>query len=757
MFSWRFAVCSLIIVTSAFINEIFNINAPVHFITKVGTHYLPRASLAIFALSMCYTLLLRALVPLLNRAGLVLLIHFGIFSVIFVVFSLKPPAGIWGPSLYYVFANVFYYATTFLVWGAVGRYFSLFEFQKHYPYFLFFHEGASVLADILNYVNPMIQSLGMSLRPVLFCLPLLLLGISSILFLPEHVENEKFSNRKLDDSKVSQVSFYSFISILGAFGIYEIISANWHYQFNTALEQNFQSPYALSRFLSLYQISLSVAVTIVGFLVSRYAFHKMSLFLPQVLMIAMILVAMICLKINAFNIIFIIIAFEFFRSLVDATLLFPGRDLIFSSMPEHIDFGLRNALEKIVTPVALFIANTAIILFASKPMFRAWNYWGIIVLLVAWSFLIYRFRELYYTFHLLNVNSMRLGIKNTIVKSVQALGLEGMNRAVPVLIELAQSRGQSLDVRRNAVLSLARIRSEAALRFLTQSLRARNESLQMAAIEGFNSIKSKNSAKILIQFLQGQNVVSGRIRHAAVLALNEIDNLALRDHCLWAIQSKDHRMVANGLESISHFMSEALVPFVIPCLSHTSARVRSNAILALQPCGFAKAECAEALNALRKASHADGLRSFYYIVGKLGLVEFIPLLKADQSTEAATRLLIRTSLVQLDDAEATLELAQAFVIAVQRGNIDVTRTVLHHFVHLKTMHRRAILDAVIDKLLDYASPYSTFRMVNNILAQSALDFKEEREILRNAALQRGAFLSRPPTRSRISHGMNSGL
>ena len=68
MFSWRFAVCSLIIVTSAFINEIFNINAPVHFITKVGTHYLPRASLAIFALSMCYTLLLRALVPLLTAS-----------------------------------------------------------------------------------------------------------------------------------------------------------------------------------------------------------------------------------------------------------------------------------------------------------------------------------------------------------------------------------------------------------------------------------------------------------------------------------------------------------------------------------------------------------------------------------------------------------------------------------------------------------------------------------------------------------------
>jgi HEAT repeat protein len=229
--------------------------------------------------------------------------------------------------------------------------------------------------------------------------------------------------------------------------------------------------------------------------------------------------------------------------------------------------------------------------------------------------------------------------ESLVLNAVQALGERDEAELAPELIALLD-RSEGLNLKRNIILSLGRMRSKAALPRLIQQFHQAQESLQLAVVEALGNYRDYPGLLALYELMKSQENVSFQVRMSATRLLASIVGSRMLPLLTESLADKNPRLQANAIESLALLRSPEIVPLVLPFLESPHRRLRANAAVALFPYRAHRGQALKTIGELFASSDPLTRLGAIYAVGELSLRHFIPALEglrknADPQTERA--------------------------------------------------------------------------------------------------------------------------
>lgn len=259
---------------------------------------------------------------------------------------------------------------------------------------------------------------------------------------------------------------------------------------------------------------------------------------------------------------------------------------------------------------------------------------------------VFRRRYLDYLLDCLNSSDPTL-----VLNAVQALGEPDKKSAAPALIQLLESSGDLL-LRRNLILSLGRMRSEAALPRLIAQFSQPHEALQLAVVEALGYFRNYPALFALYELMKSQDNVSFQVRMSATRLMTGIVGRKMMPLLRDALAEDNPRIQANALESLALLRRQEIVPLVLPYLNSEHRRLRANAAIALYPFRAHREAARKTIAELFRST--DPLTRFagIYAIGELRLAEYAAdLAGLLGSSEPRQRRAVLTALAKLGVAE----------------------------------------------------------------------------------------------------------
>jgi|GEM_PF-1812902 len=216
--------------------------------------------------------------------------------------------------------------------------------------------------------------------------------------------------------------------------------------------------------------------------------------------------------------------------------------------------------------------------------------------------------------------------KNVVLNAVQALGERGQSFAAQDLLQLLE-RTDSIPVKKNIVLSLGKIRSEAALPKVIEQFHVPDESLQLAVLESLSLYRNYDSLFALFEIIRSQENVSFQVRMNATYLMTKLVGKRMIPLLVEALSEDNLRIQANALESLALLKAPETIPLALPYLQHESRRLRANAAILLHAFAQTRAKAKGSIDELFTSRDPLTQLSAIYAIGELELRQFLkPLL-----------------------------------------------------------------------------------------------------------------------------------
>lgn len=208
-----------------------------------------------------------------------------------------------------------------------------------------------------------------------------------------------------------------------------------------------------------------------------------------------------------------------------------------------------------------------------------------------------------------------------VLNAVQALGEPDKRVAAPALLKLLDET-EDLVLKRHIILSLGRMRSDAALPKVIEQFSQGEESLQLAVVEALGHYRNYPALFALYELMKSQDNVSFQVRMSATRLMTEIVGRKMIPLLEEALAEDNPRIQANALESLALLRRAEIIPLALPYLASEHRRLRTNAAIALFPFRSHREAARRTVEALYRSE--DPLTRFagIYAIGELGLTSY---------------------------------------------------------------------------------------------------------------------------------------
>lgn len=306
-----------------------------------------------------------------------------------------------------------------------------------------------------------------------------------------------------------------------------------------------------------------------------------------------------------------------------------------------------------------------------------------------------------------------------VLNAVQALGEKDKKRGTGALLELLEE-SQEIFLKRNIILSLGRMKSEAALPKVIEQFSVPQESLQLAVIEALGLYRNFSSLFALYDFMKSQDNVSFQVRMSATLLMTRVVGKRMIPLLEEALQEEDSRIKANAIESLSILKDRRIIPLVLPYLTHPNRRIRANAAIALFSFRHYRGQCRTVITDLFGSE--DPLTRFagIYAIGELGLEEYrTPLIAMLKHPDLRHRQQVLAALAKM----AIPQYVEMFVETILEEDESLALDSLRSLSRFPRYSRWMVFE-ITSKL----NPASQEKIIAR-MDQTPMDFSQERELL----------------------------
>lgn len=310
---------------------------------------------------------------------------------------------------------------------------------------------------------------------------------------------------------------------------------------------------------------------------------------------------------------------------------------------------------------------------------------------------------------------------NQVLNAAQALGEPDKKAAAPALLRLLEDSSDPV-LKRHLILSLGRMRSEAALPQLIAQFSQPHEALQLAVVEALGYFRNYPALFALHELMKSQDNVSFQVRMSATRLMTEMVGRRMIPLLREALAEENPRIQANALESLALLRRKEIVPLVLPFLNSGHRRLRANAAIALYPFRAHRAAARRTVAELFRSP--DPLTRFagIYAIGELRLAEYETDLKGLLgASEPRQRRAVLTALAKLGGAE--------YVRGFSRGLAEEDEVAAAESLQALARFPAPSRWRVFEEVSRMGAPER--KRILARLDQSPFDFSQERSLLVN--------------------------
>lgn len=608
-------------------------------------------------------------------------------------------------------------------WMLIQRLFNTIEFQKYSSFFFVISCFGVITSGLfIKLVGELVDILFL----VKFCL-LSAISIFILLFFIHHAFKIQFihiqpKNTNSVSEVISQLFKHKLLRlILGLTAVQFLLEPCLFYELTFILGQQFQNQAHINDSMATYALGSSSLLLFLSLMLSvlvkiRVKIHYFLVSLG-IIMIAVFAILSFSLSWETLLIAAII------RYGTEHSLYTFAYEQLASSLSIQQKTNMKLFIEGGFIPIYYILVTIILTFFKTTESFQILN----LILLVACVLFLYgalKLQALYKQHHMDNISA---GNEEDLIPSIQALGLEKAEEALPMMIEILNdtsiikvSDNNSTVTKHNIIAALGNIAKPGTELEIYKAFKIQIAVIQIEAIHALTKFKSFFIDEFLVNALfKHENKLSTlEVRLNLIQATYEIMGNSIVVMLIPSLQDKDYRTIANTIEALSIVKDKRIIAVIKEHLYSPNNRVKSNTAIALYKFKECQELCLQAINKMVKSSETLEIDSASYVIGRLKIHKYKQtLLDLNISTESTKRN-VAFALSSLD-----LELGyKMFAEILVSPNQELAKESIHHYSQLEITARMKIIETAV-------------RLKQNpnnlilLLAASPLDVSTELEFL----------------------------